>query len=478
MKLRKAWTSAVALACAVTASAVLAQGSKPGQRAEAKNMKLVGYHDLQARSAYQPVIVEQKGRWIAYIGHHGGVRVNPANGQKENNGTSIVDVTNPKQPKYLFHIPGDLGEGESGGAQMVRICAGKDLPKGDPGKFYMLRVLGDTAHEMWDVTAPERPQLITTIVRGLKSTHKNWWECDTGIAYLVSGPPDWRVRRMTKIYDLSDPAKPVFIRDYGLAGQHPGAAGQAPFELHGPISAGPRKNRVYFGHGNNKFGILQIVDREKLLNGPKEVTRENLLYPQVSRFDFPTNIGAHTVLPLLDMEIEDFKNSKDSKRDFIFVVDESIIDECNEARQMVWILDITQETKPLGVANWTVPEASGNFCSRGARFGAHASNENLTPIYYRRLVFVSWFNAGVRTLDIRNPFSPQEVAYYIPAITGNTKPDPTCVKRRGAAKCKIAIQTNNVEVDDRGYIYIVDRADTGMHVLELVGEARKIADFK
>jgi hypothetical protein len=478
MKLRKAWISAVALACAVTASAVLAQGSKPGQRAEAKNMKLVGYHDLQARSAYQPVIVEQKGRWIAYIGHHGGVRLNPATGQKENNGTSIVDVTNPKQPKYLFHIPGDLGEGESGGAQMVRICAGKDLPKGDPNKFYMLRVLGDTAHEMWDVTAPERPQLITTIVRGLKSTHKNWWECDTGIAYLVSGPPDWRVRRMTKIYDLSDPAKPVFIRDYGLDGQQPGAAGQAPFELHGPISAGPRKNRVYFGHGNNKFGILQIVDREKLLNGPKEVTRENLLYPQVSRFDFPTNIGAHTVLPLLDMEIEDFKNSKDSKRDFIFVVDESIIDECKEARQMVWILDVTQETKPLGVANWTVPEASGDFCSRGARFGAHASNENLTPIYYKRLVFVSWFNAGVRTLDIRNPFSPKEVAYYIPAITGNTKPDPTCVKRRGAAQCKIAIQTNNVEVDDRGYIYIVDRADTGMHVLELAGEARKIANFK
>jgi hypothetical protein len=478
MILRKAWMSAVALVCVFTASASFAQASKPGQSAEAKNMTLVGYNDLQARSAYQPVIVEQKGRWIAYVGHHGGVRVNPAKGQKENNGTSIVDVTDPRQPKYLFHIPGDLGEGESGGAQMVRICAGKDLPKGDPGKFYMLRVFGDTAHEMWDVTSPERPQLITTIVRGLKSTHKNWWECDSGIAYLVSGPPDWRVRRMTKIYDLSDPAKPVFIRDYGLDGQQPGAAGQAPFELHGPISAGPKKNRVYFGHGNNKFGILQIVDREKLLNGPKEVTRENLLYPQVSRLEFPTNIGAHTVLPLLDMEIEDFKDSKDSKRDFIFVVDESINDECREARQMVWIVDITQETKPLGVASWTVPEASGNFCSRGARFGAHASNENLTPIYYRRLVFVSWFNAGVRTLDIRNPFSPNEVAFYIPAITSNTKPDPTCVKRRGAANCRIAIQTNNVEVDDRGYIYITDRADTGMHILELTGEARRLAYFK
>src|SRR6185369_9991976 len=38
-------------------------------RAEAKDMALVGTNDLQARSAYQPVIHLQGGRWIAYIGH-------------------------------------------------------------------------------------------------------------------------------------------------------------------------------------------------------------------------------------------------------------------------------------------------------------------------------------------------------------------------------------------------------------------------
>lgn len=42
----------------------------------------------------------------------------------------------------------------------------------------------------------------------------------------------------------------------------------------------------------------------------------------------------------------------------------------------------------------------------------------------------------------------------------------------------MAIQTNNVEVDDRGYIYIVDRANSGMHVLELTGDARKVANFR
>jgi hypothetical protein len=36
------------------------------------------------------------------------------------------------------------------------------------------------------------------------------------------------------------------------------------------------------------------------------------------------------------------------------------------------------------------------------------------------------------------------------------------------------IQTNNVDVDDRGYIVIVDRANTGMHVLQLTGPARAV----
>ena len=47
----------------------------------------------------------------------------------------------------------------------------------------------------------------------------------------------------------------------------------------------------------------------------------------------------------------------------------------------------------------------------------------------------------------------------------------------GGESCKVAIQSNNPEVDDRGYIYIVDRANTGMHILELTGDARKVANF-
>jgi hypothetical protein len=142
---------------------------------------------------------------------------------------------------------------------------------------------------------------------------------------------------------------------------------------------------------------------------------------------------------------------------------------------MVWIVDVTNEKTPVGVASYTVREAEGNFCARGGRFGSHSSNENMTPIYHGRLVFVAWFNAGVRALDLRDPYHPREVASYIPATTANS--DKRCVKLDGVDRCKVAIQTNNVEVDDRGYIYIVDRANTGLHILELTGSARAIANF-
>ncbi|WP_186294111.1 LVIVD repeat-containing protein [Bradyrhizobium guangdongense] len=466
----------VVLACSSGAFAQKQQviGAPP----EAMNMRLTGFNDLQGRSAYQPTIHRQGDRWIAYIGHHGGTEdvpapVNPLTGQAEPNGTSIVDVTDPARPKYLRHLPGQPGKYESGGAQMVRVCDGRSLPKGDPNAVYMLRTFGGEAHEIWNVADPANPVLITRL-SGLKDTHKNWWECDTGIAYLVSGAPDWRTRRMTQVYDLSDPAQPRKIRDFGLPGQEPGSTGAVPTELHGPISTGPAGNRVYFGYGTNKGGILQIVDREKLLSGAKEPTPENLRYPEIARLPMSAFNGAHTTFPMLDMPIAEFAEDKDGKlRDIVMIVDEAILNECTEARQMVWFADVTTETRPMMISSFTVPEASGQFCQRGGRFGAHSSNESMAPVYYKKLVFIAFFNAGVRVLDIRDPYHPKEVGYFIPAITPAT--DKRCIPVEGGERCKVAIQTNNVETDDRGYIYIVDRANTGMHILELTGAARAAA---
>ncbi|HEY5896285.1 MAG TPA: hypothetical protein VIV54_01900 [Burkholderiales bacterium] len=433
--------------------------------ASASNMELLGHNDLQGRSAYQPLVRENRGRWIAYVGHHGGKTMNPLTGKQEDSGTSILDVTDPAKPRYVAHIPGEPGIAESGGGQMVRVCNGSELPKGDKNKVYLLRTYGNAAHEVWDVTTPEKPSRIVVVTDKIKGTHKNFWECDTGIAYLVSGVEGWRTRRMTQIYDLSDPAHPRFIRNFGLVGQEPGSKGPVPTELHGAISTGPKGNRVYFGYGTNKAGIVQIVDRQKLLSGPAEPTPANLLAPQVGRMDMGASNGAHTTLPVLGMQVAEFAKDKDKgKRDIIVVVDESLVNECTEPRQMVWIVDATDEAHPMGIASFNVPEASGNFCSRGGRFGSHSSNENQPPMYHGKYVFVAWFNAGVRAIDISDPYHPREAGFYIPATTDKT--DKRCLKDASGERCKVAIQSNNLEVDDRGYIYVVDRADTGMHILQ------------
>jgi len=448
------------------------------QGARQSNMALVGYNDLQARSAYQPVIQKQGDRWIAYVGHHGGVQPNPLTGKQEQNGTSIIDVTDAAHPQVLFHIPGEtsLEGGGGGGAQMVRVCSGSELPRADKSKYYMLRSYGESAHEMWDVTDPAHPRRLNVIVNGLRDTHKSWWECDSGIAYLVGGVVGWRTPRMAMIYDLSDPAKPVFIRYFGLPGQQPGARGPTPESLHGPTSTGPKGNRVYFAYGNSRDGTLEIVDRAKLLNGAKEPTDENLRYPVVARVDFPEDVGAHNAFPLLHMTLPEFaRQKKGGVKDFVAVAGETTANECQEFRQTLRMIDISDELKPIGVATWTVPESDGNFCSAGGRFGVHSTNESFAPVYYNRLLFVAHFNAGVRAVDVRDPFHPREIGYYIPAITDKT--DKRCVGQGAEEKCKVAIQTNNVEVDDRGYIYAVDRANTGLHILTVTGAAREAADF-
>src|SRR2546426_10069171 len=135
-----------------------AQAPARGHGAEARDMELVGHDDLQGRSAYQPTIHQQRGRWIAYVGHHGGRARNPLTGADEDNGTSIVDVTDAARPRYLAHIPGPAGGSEQGGAQMARVCDRQ-------GRAYLLRTDGNapptSGHEGGDATDPPGPRQLS-----------------------------------------------------------------------------------------------------------------------------------------------------------------------------------------------------------------------------------------------------------------------------------------------------------------------------
>ena len=72
----------------------------------------------------------------------------------------------------------------------------------------------------------------------------------------------------------------------------------------------------------------------------------------------------------------------------------------------MFILDITDERHPLPIATFQVPEEPGDFCHRGGRFGPHSFADAYHPKLDKKLVVLAYFNAGVRVVDIRNPFVP------------------------------------------------------------------------
>jgi hypothetical protein len=128
-----------------------------------------------------------------------------------------------------------------------------------------------------------------------------------------------------------------------------------------------------------------------------------------------------------------------------------------------------------------------SFCNQGGRFGGHSPTELFYPRYYGKLVIGAWFAGGLRVFDIRNPDQARPIAYFVPAPNdtgcgpkGGPSPGPGCTFANAGRDNHMvnAIQTNNVDLDDRGYIYIADRAGTGMHILKLTGEAAKAVEDK
>ena len=245
---------------------------------------------------------------------------------------------------------------------------------------------------------------------------------------------------MTQIYDLSDPAKPVFIRDFGLPGQQPGSTGPgADRPARTDLHRAERQPRVFRLRHRRATASLQIVDRNKLLNGPKEPTDANLIYPQVAGVDLPAGrrrahgvpdarhaaagvreseaAARHRRRPPASSTTTTTPRQPGRRRGATSSRSSASRSPTSASRTGRWCGWWTSRSrsKPFGVSTWTVPEASGDFCGRGGRFGTHSSNENMTPIYYNRVLFVAHFNAGVRALDVRDPFNPKEIGYYIPA---------------------------------------------------------------
>lgn len=510
--------AAVLSAFAIASGGALADFFNHGvsQSGEQKNMRRVGHVDLQGRPSYQPnVIAYPDGRTIAFAGTHGGSKPNPlkAGSPVELNGVIVIDATDPARPVEKFHIPAPAG----GQSQSVRMCLGSDLPKGMSGHVYLMRnVQGGSAsgYEVWDVTNVTNPTLVGAM-RGLRNTHKMWWECKTGIAYLpgsrdVPAPNRWRQGQSLVIADWSDPANPQYIRTFGLPGGQPDATGPTSTSLHGAISAHEHPNaagklargattddvignRVYAAWGVGDDGVMQILDRKKLLppylggtwiGDPDRPTEADLLAPQAGVLYMSPDQGGHTSMPVFGLTPPSYAQFTEFKtRDVVVLASEATADLCQEAPHWSFIVDVTVENSktvppgtrlepnpwqgPMVLSTMSVdPRAGekyprGNYCTRGARFGTHSSEENFRNPFYGRLTFIAAFTGGVRAWDIREPQAPIEVGFYVPEANANTtQPD--------------GYMTNNLEVDNRGFIYATDRNGSGLDILELRGKAKRI----
>jgi hypothetical protein len=530
--------------CAVLCAAALAVLSFSGraladatQSGEQKNMRRVGHTDLQGRASYQPNVIQYPdGRFIAFAGTHNNIPVprpgftflpNPLNGSKdEPSGTMIIDVTDPANPKETAHIPVPVAGGQ---AQMVRLCLGSVLPGGTQDHVYLLRnIQGSSAsgYEQWDVTDVKKPVLVKSLT-GIRSTHKDWWECDTGIAYmpgskdsvLVPGTPLWRQSQAMLIFDWSNPHNgkpPVYIRTFGLPGGQPGATGAIPNSLHGPISAHEHPNaanklsrgataddiignRIYAAWGVGDDGVMTIIDRKKLLpkeyggtwvpatansqDAPTEAELIGDTSPTVGYFLMSPDQGGHTSMPVFGLKPASYQAYTEFQtRDIVLLASEATADLCDEAPHWSFIVDVTVENSrtappgtrvqhdpyqgPMVLSTMSVDPFDGNkyprgnYCTRGARFGTHSSEENFNNPLYGKLTAIALFTGGVRIWDIREPQAPVEVAFYVPESNANTSPD--------------GYMTNNVEIDDRGFIYVVDRNGAGLDILQLTGKALDI----
>ena len=78
----------------------------------------------------------------------------------------------------------------------------------------------------------------------------------------------------------------------------------------------------------------------------------------------------------------------------------------------------------------------------------------------RMLIFATYHNAGLRIFDIRDPFQPRQVGYFVPP-----PPERIVDQRPNPAK---VIQSCDVFVDPDGIMYLTD-TNAGLYILQYEG---------
>jgi len=380
---------------------------------ESRNIRLIGHSDIGGCPNGGQIAVRRSGRkHLAFVSH------------MSKKGFSIVDVTDPGEPSTIVQMPVPSGTH----SHKLRV-SGKHLflNQEQDGNSRSFRA-GLSIYDISDVKRPEEVHFYET---GGSGVHRFWIDEREKRAYLTTGMDGYRGRILV-ILDISEPRRPTEVSRWWMPGQW--EAGGESFRTgnggevtaHGPPI--PLGNHIFLGYWDGGTVVLDRTDMSKI--------------SLVSNLNFFPSYGGntHTALPV---------QRKIMGREWLVVTEESMHDNCREGTKALWLIDRTHPNRPVPVSTFQIWDS--RFCRAGGRFGPHNLHED-TKVS-GNLIYVTWFNAGLRVIDISNPYIPVEVAYFIPETPAGQK----------------AIQTNDLTLDSRGFIYTVDRLNGGMHILKANG---------
>jgi hypothetical protein len=334
-------------------------------------------------------------------------------------GTTIVDVADPRKPRVLtsLEVPAGYHSHKVRVANNTMLVNHEMVGRDDGANF------GGGGLGIYDVSNPARPVLRTKWKTGGKGVHR--FSFDGRYAY-ISPTVEGYAGNIVMILDLADPAHPQEVGRWWMPGQwtaggeEPGA-GPAIERCHHPLRLG---DRLYVSYWHGGGVILDISD----MTQPRALTRINTN----ATFPHPT----HTLLAIP----EPIKG-----RRVMLVPDEDVNERFPTPPAFLWIYDVTNETTPVPIGTFQVPGIDPDGAPQPPMTGCHQTSERLSGT----IVPCAWFAQGLRLLDISDPFAPKEVGSY--------QPDPAPGAKRASS--------NDVTIDDRGLIYLVDRQG-GIDILE------------
>jgi len=366
-------------------------------------IRQVGFFDCAGGGQ---VVVENN---IAYVGH-----------MKSPHGTSIVDVSDPKNPKELV----TLGMPQGAHSHKVRVGNGVMVVNHEINHADTRPLPADFRGGLgiYDISRPSAPRLVKCWETVGSGVHR--FDFDGRYAYM-SPTLEGYVGNVAMIMDLKDPANPAEIGRWWMPGQWL-AGGEKPtwdktaHRCHHPLRLG---NRLYTSYWLGGFVILDIDDMAK----PKLVSGLDWSPP----FACPT----HTALPI-PFDIRG--------RRYVLVADEDVQRPVEAMPAFMWMVDITDERRPVPVGSFQVDGVEGKP-QQPNMTGCHQPCEKVTGTE----IPCAWFAQGLRIVDISNPHAIREVAHFMPDVPA------------GADR----VQSNDVTVDARGLIYLLDRV-RGLTIVE------------